>query len=311
MEIKDNILTTKLRSHIKVEGLRPDASLFMRSLLSIFWYTASPYIFVLIVVVISCLKLLPPWLLFVVSFPLLLAAQRCGQTLIHDLAHKFFSPNTKKNDFLGNYLVGGWVGVSVPVYRNIHLQHHKYNGSNKDPEFIDFEVIKQRGGLLIHCLRYVAGLEALRLVKKYYGKASIDTGVSGRTVSTKVQTSKLHIFLCQFVLACIFHFVADAWYLYGFWLYLAVSWNPLLSNLRFLVEHPGETDLTISTTSNTIELLYFAPYNFNYHLEHHLWPSIPSYHLASVHEYLKENTYFERHPEFLGLGYISLLRGRN
>jgi fatty acid desaturase len=305
--MEDDTLPSKLRTHIKAEKLRPDKSLFDRSLVSIYWFIAIPYILVLTVVVISSLKIFSPILLLIVSFPLLLAAQRCSQTLIHDLSHRLFSQNIQRNDLLGNYLIGGWIGASVGAYRKIHVKHHKYNGSSKDPEHISFEIIRQRGGLLLHCLRYIAGLEALRLVNKYYGKVSNSTDNSGLTASTRARTAISHILLCQFLLACIFYFVADAWYLYGLWLYLAVSWNPMLSNLRFLVEHPGESGLTVSTSGNFLERLYFAPYNFNYHLEHHLWPNIPPYHLATVHGYLREQGYFERHPEFLGSSYVKSL----
>ena len=61
--------------------------------------------------------------------------------------------------------------------------------------------------------------------------------------------------------------------LYPLWLYLAVTWSPLLSRLRFLVEHPGDSDLTVTTRSTVLERPLFAPLNFNYHFEHHPGPA--------------------------------------
>ena len=60
-----------------------------------------------------------------------------------------------------------------------------------------------------------------------------------------------------------------------------------------------------------LELLYFAPYHFNYHLEHHLWPTLPPYQLPEAHRYLVRDGYFDRHPEFLGNGYLRTLRRRD
>ena len=78
----------------------------------------------------------------------------------------------------------------------------------------------------------------------------------------------------------------------------------MMSSLRFVVEHPGKTDHTVSTISWWAERQYFAPYNFNYHMEHHLWPSVPPYRLPEVHRYLRQQGYYERHPDSLNSTYI-------
>lgn len=311
IEFDEKIVPSKLREHINQEQLRPPESLFERSLPLIFWYALRPHLFIALVVVIAAVIEPSPFIMILVAFPLLLAAQRSGQTLVHDLSHRLFSRDMKKNDLLGNLFAAGWIGASVSAYRRVHMQHHKHNGSQQDPEHISFELIRQRGGLALHCLRYVIGLEAFRLVNKYYNPvASSPKSVDGGKVE-KSKDSKWHIILCQLLLVLIFHFLANAWYLYLLWLYLAVTWNPLLSNLRFLVEHPGESDLTVSTRCSVVEGMYFAPFNFNYHLEHHLWPSLPPYKLKQAHKYLSENSYFARHPEFLGDGYFGSLWSRD
>lgn len=300
-------LPSKLRAHIQAESLHPDRAIFQRSLFATSTNLLLPHFFIVTIILLSRSELLPIQAVLVVGFLFLLAAQRAMQTLVHDLSHKLVSRSTSRNDLLGNYIIAGWIGGSVPAYRLIHMQHHKYNGSADDPEHIDFDAIKKRGGLIIHCLRYIFCLEALRLINKYYGKSTEDKPQS----TTNGLSSKLHIIVCQIILASLFVMIAEAWYLYLLWLYIAVSWNPLLSNLRFLVEHPGETDLTVSTPGSWLERLYFAPFNFNFHLEHHLWPNVPPYRLAAAHSYLLEREYFTRHPEFLGTGFIRSLRLRN
>lgn len=310
-ENANDSLPSKLRVHIKEERLRPDPALFQRSVARITGSVLLPYLLIAVVVLLARTELVSPVVLVLLSLPLFLAAQRCFQTLVHDLSHKLFSTNTRVNDLLGDYLVAGWTGASIPAYRAIHLQHHRYNGSAPDPEHISFAVVQQRGGLFKHCLRYIVGLEILRLVKKYYGRKESPTPAVNRPRTERGKSSLQHVLICQLLLFAVFLFLANAWYLYLIWLYLAVTWNPLLSNMRFLVEHPGETDLTISTPSNWLERLYFAPFNFNFHLEHHLWPSVPPYRLGMAHSYLRQQGYFDRHPEFLGTGFVHSLTQRD
>lgn len=299
-------IPSELRAHIEAEQLRPDVNVFNRSNWGKIKHGINPFLYITTSIVLARWASFHPFLTSLACFPFLLAAQRGFQTLVHDLSHKLYCSNTKTNDFLGNYLAAGWTGASVPAYRDIHMQHHKYNGSKLDPEHISFSIIKERGGLFWHCVRYVLGLEAIRLIKKYYGRNQ-----EVKDLKATKKHSKTHIFVCQAILFFVFWQVAEAPYLYGLWLYMAVTWNPLLSNLRFLVEHPGESDLTISTEGNWIERLYFAPFNFNYHLEHHLWPSLPPYNLTKAHDYLVRQGYFERHPEFVGAGFITSLRNRH
>jgi len=111
------------------------------------------------------------WILKVpLQFCLMLAAQRFMQTLVHDSSHKFFSANTKWNDVFGNLLAAGMIGTKVESYRSTHFQHHKYNGSQDDPEHISPAQISKRGGLKAFMLRYALGLEAPRLFRKYHGE---------------------------------------------------------------------------------------------------------------------------------------------
>ncbi|MEO1081893.1 MAG: fatty acid desaturase [Pseudomonadota bacterium] len=305
----DSEVPSELRAHITAEKLKPPSEMLSRSVPLIVWNVAIPFFFIAVMVVIARIESVHPVVVLGLAFPLALASQRCFQTLVHDIAHKLISLDLARNDLLGNYLAAGWIGASIQAYRAVHTQHHRYNGSTRDPEHISYAEVRDNGGLLRHNLRYILGLEATRLVKKYYGrKEKLEPDEA--TVAKQVRATKLHLFVCQAALALLFIFAADAWYLYCLWLYLAVTWNPLLSRLRFLVEHPGESDLTVSTDASFLERLYFAPYNFNYHLEHHLWPSVPPYRLSNAHRYLVEQQYFERHPEFRGDGFIKSLSGR-
>jgi fatty acid desaturase len=299
---------SQLRKHIKSEGISIPRSLLERSILKTSLYAIVPHAFIwgaLLFYYVGFVdyKYLP------VFFMLFLASQRCFQTLVHDSSHRLFSKNMKRNDTVANYVIAGWIGSTLQAYRTIHFKHHAHNGSALDPEFISYGTIKKKyGGLIIYILRYIFCVEATRLFTKYYlnDKSTMNKNESKAVLSKSLIYDKLHIYVTQLTLLMLFILI-DAGYLYILWVYIAVSWSPLLSGLRFLVEHPDETDKTVTTKSWFLEKIYFAPFNFNYHYEHHVWPSLPPYHLKEAHIYLCNQGFFERYPEYLNSSYITSL----
>ncbi|MCB2077312.1 MAG: fatty acid desaturase [Novosphingobium sp.] len=251
----------------------------------------------------------PFWISLPLSMLLLLAAQRSFQTLVHDSSHFFYSARPKRNDILANWLCAGWIGMEVAAYRKVHLQHHAHNGSAKDPEHTSMTTVRDEGGMAAMIARYVFGMEALRLVRKYFfqpspaGKRSAGPG-KGPLAKLLGMT---HIAVTQVLLLAAMA-AAGVWWLYPLWLYLALSWNPLLSRLRFLAEHPGEADATVTTLASWLERAFFAPQNFNYHCEHHGWPLVQPYRLVLVHRHLRdERRFFETRPELVARSFAGTL----
>ena len=62
--------------------------------------------------------------------------------------------------------------------------------------------------------------------------------------------------------------------------------------IRSVAEHFGELaydhNLTSSRTvkANWLERFFLSPHNVGYHLEHHLYPGVPFYHLPKLHKLL-------------------------
>lgn len=304
-------VSSGLREHIKAEDVRIPRELRQRSTVLIARNAAQPFVFIAVALAVAWVS--DAWYVAVpVAAVFFLLAQRSFQTLVHDLSHRLFSNDERRNDLLGNWLAAGWIGSNVDAYRDVHFEHHRKNGSDEDPEFIDMNVIQARGGLRRHIMRYALGLEIFRLLKKYYGpSATPSTGGSssaGSGIARKL-AANINVLLAQAAVA-VACWLVGAPYLILVWMYLLATWSPLLSGLRFLVEHPGSTDLTVTTISWMTERSFFAPFHFNYHFEHHAWPSVPPYRLKAVHEYLEEQGFFERHPEYVGSTYLGGLSAR-
>ena len=97
------------------------------------------------------------------------------------------------------------------------------------------------------------------------------------------------------------------------WVLPLVTVAKTLTHFRNVVEHAqlrdvGDPELSRYRTvlCNPAEGFFFAPMNFNYHAEHHLYTGIPYHRLPRCHALLRE------HPRYLEVvevekGYLSFL----
>lgn len=301
-----------LRDAIRQDRVEFPRDLATRSRGRMAFHVTIPFILIALPVTLVAWLSLPWYVVVSLSFPPFLAAQRCLQTSVHDASHLLLAADRKHNDWWGNWLIAGFIGMTIENYRRIHLGHHAANGSADDPEFVDPSIVRERGGWTMFVLRYICGIEAVSLVRKYYFRKSENRPAAGRP-ATKTNSifgrapSMIHIVGCQLLLLTVFAVLADAPALYALWLYVAISWSPMLSKLRFFAEHPGADDNTVSTLASWPERLFFAPLGFNYHFEHHLWPSLPPYNLKHAHMRLRQQGFFNRHPQHLAHSFLGSL----
>jgi len=260
-----------------------------KSIIKIILSLSLPYIFILLTL----------WqyfffdneLKYFFSFVIFLLSQRLLNTIVHDCAHQFISKDKAKNDLLCNLFFASLIGTNVEKYRNIHLAHHKYNGSSSDPEYINIENIKNSTEFFKFCMRYIFLFESIKLIKKYYFKKNLI--YSNNKISKKILFLILdlkYVIFAQILLLIIFKIIDIK--LYIIWIYISLTFSPLFSKLRFMIEHPGQDSLTVSTTGFFSDILFFAPFNFNYHFEHHAWPNLPPYNLKKLHYFLLKNQFF-------------------
>jgi fatty acid desaturase len=78
-----------------------------------------------------------------------------------------------------------------------------------------------------------------------------------------------------------------------YWLIPYATFYQLLNRIRLSTEHfnidESNSFRTRSVVASFLETLIFTPYNLGYHLEHHLYPSIPFYNLPKLHSLLLNN----------------------
>ena len=231
--------------------------------------------------------------------------------LAHEAAHYRLFGNRSANDLTGR-LVGMLGGISMCTYRVTHRLHHNNLYTAEDPDTaIHGGYPRGRRYLLGKLAKDALGLTAWKNYAYFFGAPSINEATN-RAMRPLDDTSPALRAAAR----------ADRWWVAGFhvtapmaaatlggWhgllVYLVLWVLPLLTVLqtilrvRAILEHGAAADLTSPLTAartnrtwgsgaNWFARATLFPHHVNYHLEHHLYPAVPHYHLPRVHHLLRE-----------------------
>lgn len=237
------------------------------------------------------------------------ARQHALGILMHDAAHGTLLRSRRWNDRLGEILLAWPLFMTLHGYRRNHLAHHRHLNTDQDPDWMttqgpEFNFPKSPFALFCLLLRDLLGLRIAYLlfrIRQYGGKGTAAPGLMGPTR------------LLLYALGVLIFFVRpDLFRLFlMYWLVPALTWVGLITHLRIIGEHyalPRTHFLnkTRTTLANRWERLFVAPNNIHFHLEHHLYPSVPWYHLPDLHHALMEHAGF-RDQAHITRGYWRLI----
>jgi fatty acid desaturase len=262
--------------------------------------------------VIAAMLLVAIWPNFVTIIVALLiigGRQLSFAILMHDCGHNSLFKSTKLNQFIGTWLVAAPIFSDMQTYSRQHSTHHKDVGTDKDPDLGNYAAYPiSKASLLRKVLRDLGGLTALKfwlyiLKTRHPSQKSMVTN----SALFRGLTVNLGVFLCCYVLNV-------AW-LYLIWLLAYNTTYFLFLRIRHVGEHavvpnPNSRNMfenTRTTLSSWWERLLVCPVYVNYHIEHHLLPTVPPYNLPLMHRWLIAKEAYKNTP--LPKGYIAMLRG--
>ncbi|MBP5855623.1 fatty acid desaturase [Marivibrio halodurans] len=246
-----------------------------------------------------------PWL----AIPVVLTMGIYGYKIsfiLHDCSHNALFSRKSVNLWVGR--VCGWmVGVNYDVFRQTHLLHHSHNGQGLDPQHGEVNGFggASRGKLLHHLLTPLLGMRAPEIILGYGGGyLEAEEGEQATLERVADEGRRTRILwlggtgLTQIVLALIvanFGMVPWAVLLYPL---AVVTVGLFLARMRTFAEHCRpegvETpDFTRSHRPNWVDSLLLYDAHFNYHLEHHLFPQIPSNRLRNLYDKFGEQYHTE------------------
>jgi fatty acid desaturase len=222
--------------------------------------------------------------------------------LMHDGAHRRLFKNGKVNDWVGQCLLAAPLLFSMDSYKKLHLKHHL------DPLVQDDPDLSLTGGYPISrasfarkVLRDLFGVSYFKFIRYFIYLASRPaSSEDARAISGTVRAVRNvplsavigSIIGAQLLLLGGLTALGHPLLYFGLWLLPAMTVLQVLLRIRGIAEHAGyapneDQRLNSRTVINPIQTFVFAPHGVNYHIEHHIYPSVPYFKLPDVHRAMK------------------------
>ncbi len=276
----------------------------------------------------------PTWYTIIVAMIILGGRQLGLGILTHECAHRSFVASRPLGEWLGNWLCGAPVMVDLEIYRQYHMTHHVKTGTADDPDLVNYRHYPVSTSSLLRKfardLVGITGLRSLVALAFLYGQKPSEKSIAGysykpvsstdSTTAPAMRIAPLRLLwnLRRSVIAnaglfavfvCLNHPLV-----YLLWPASWMTTYMVFTRIRNAAEHgalAGTSSNDVWGNTRTVEANWFerltvAPNYVNYHFEHHLAPTVPSYNLPKLHQWMIEQGAFQRAP--LELGYGQILR---
>ena len=229
--------------------------------------------------------------------------------LMHEATHYRAAPTRWLNEMIGEILALP-VLIKMQDYRKTHFAHHRHVNTSDDPDWVrklgdkDFAFPKSALEIGVMLLPFVFGVKFFILIHKFkqqskkYAQSSIRPSILtvARSIALVVIVS----------ISIVFKF----WdMLIFYWIVPLLTSSMVFFHVCSVAEHFAiESDHAFNRTRTVIspfwEAWLLAPHNINYHLEHHLYPSVPFYRLSTVHSRIMANEEYRKRAH-ITRGYLT------
>lgn len=247
-----------------------------------------------------------------VAIPLIASRLHALTLIMHDGAHYLIHKNEKINDIVSNFFCSFPLMLSTEVYRKTHWKHHQFTQTMKDPNYVimqreevwhypkpENEVKK----LLVKDLFLLGMGDHMKILKDWQLLPNLK----------EASTLEKVLFPVYMTLVVSLVFWGGLWKEFLILQAGAFFINPL-ARMRAMSEHAHyesegqdrvhKLEETPTINAGMIERYFFAPFNTNRHLEHHLYPTIPYYNLELAHAIVSASDTYQRHCRYELDGYL-------
>jgi fatty acid desaturase len=229
---------------------------------------------------------------------------------LHEALHYNFG--NRKGDTTTALLLAYPIGFTMS-YRRVHHLHHVYWATSRDPDRTGYSNFpRTKWALLGRVLWNLSGVAAVRQFVELQLSRGRDRGMSAKPRAELAWLAGTQVTI--FAIFTLTYGSPLAYFL--LWLAPLATVAKALSSTRLLCEHgsPDKPTVIRTITGARWRTLLLGAFDFNYHAEHHLYPSIPFAHLVDLYE--RHRAYRLRHPNYAPLegryeqfdgGYLALL----
>lgn len=234
----------------------------------------------------------------------LLPGRQLGlSVLMHEAGHGTLFASRPMNHWVGQWLCALPTLNDLPSYAAGHLNHHRLAGTPEDPDLPNYRAYPvDRGSFRRKVIRDLTGQTGAKLVA-----GAVKGGLSHFSGAAAPADPWLLLkqVMVQLALAGVLMALGIGW---TWWLWAATFMTSymLVIRLRQIAEHAAVPDAndpdprlnTRTVTAPFWQRWLLAPNGVNYHLEHHLLPGVPCYHLPTFRARLAENGWLDQVPVF-------------
>jgi fatty acid desaturase len=264
---------------------------------------------VILIAIRACERFWEPWL-YLATIVVIATRQHSLMIMLHEGTHYRLCRNRKINDWVSELVLAWPVLISARSYRANHFAHHRYLNTDRDPDWLrrrgdqNWVFPKRPREMAVLLLGDLTGLGAVALVKLLRTVASRDTDASKGFLMAR--------YLYYAVVMAVAFWTGTARLLFLYWFVPLFTCLVFIFRIRSIAEHSAlggaRTSLagTRTTLTSFLERIFLAPNNVNYHLEHHLYPSVPFFRLPRLHALLCAKPEFRQ--AHLTHGYFRVLR---
>ena len=239
--------------------------------------------------------------------------------LMHDSSHFSVFSDKRVNDIVGTWL-GYLLFNKMQSYRPYHKLHHISTGTVEDPDLLLTRGYPTSKKSMMR--KFARDLFGITGVKSSFALFMMSLGFikytqAGVVEKTKKSERKINWMgligplISNMVLFTLLALLFEP-RIYFFWLLAYFTTFQFCVRVRAMAEHSMVEDTTDpmrntrTTKANFIERLLFAPYHVNYHLEHHMLMTVPSYNLPKMHKLLVERGFYDK--GILASGYWEVIK---
>jgi fatty acid desaturase len=239
--------------------------------------------------------------------------QHAFLALVHEGTHYRLSRNRAWNDFLSDFFCGFPVGMCTDVYRRRHLLHHQHTNTQDDPDWAGMHMDEDWHWPKDHIATAklfaldLMGLAAPKILFLLFIWSPLQAAIQKHVSLTRAERIRFVSFLAITITGLS---LSHGWgWFFLLWFIPMITFFGALVRLRSIAEHlvcPSENELneTRHVQATWFERLTLAPLNVNYHLAHHLFPSVPWYNLPRLQARMEQLEIFRQHakitPSYLG-----------
>jgi fatty acid desaturase len=240
-------------------------------------------------------------------------SQHALAVLMHDAAHFRLLENRRWNDFVGQWLCAFPIASNLYAYRNVHLRHHKFLLTERDPDLslsrgypVTWQSFKRK------LLRDATGVSSLVM----RGYVTVEKTRARLSLGNLFRRRSAPIVARRVSAACLIGVIFYLGYGPAFiclWLIPLLTVYQVILRIRGVLEHAnvdqddGLRNARTIFSSNPLANFMLNPHHVGYHLEHHLYPAVPHYNLAELHQALAADGRFE--SALVETSYVHALRG--